>query len=157
MIFQKLSNWLERVVGGLFIDVTNFSQCLRLCSYQSFCKKWPATGKLILPFPTSAFFIVKQLCTQNIWRTTWARIMISGIQFGYRVLMTWLTFHKILQIFDWIIPFFRLRHFPIKDLVKKIHVSGELLRLRSWYLVYALCLRPDFFICWLTGEPPLRF
>ena len=27
LIFQKLSNWLERVVDGIFIDVINFSQC----------------------------------------------------------------------------------------------------------------------------------
>ena len=26
-IFQKLSNWFERVVDGLFIDGINFSQC----------------------------------------------------------------------------------------------------------------------------------
>ena len=46
MIFQKLNKWLERVVDGIFVDVINFS--LRLCSYQSFFKKLPATGKLIV-------------------------------------------------------------------------------------------------------------
>ena len=38
---------------------------------------------IYLPFPTLAFCVVKQPCEQNIWRTTWARIMISGEQFGY--------------------------------------------------------------------------
>ena len=33
-----------------------------------------------LPFPTLSFCVVKQ---QNMWRTAWARIMISGLQFGY--------------------------------------------------------------------------
>ena len=35
------------------------------------------------PFPTLAFCIVKQNCEQNYWRTSWARIVISGIPFGY--------------------------------------------------------------------------
>ena len=36
-----------------------------------------------LPFPTLVFCVVKQPCEQNILRTTWTRIMISGVQFGY--------------------------------------------------------------------------
>ena len=36
-----------------------------------------------LPFPTLSFCVVKQPCKQNIFRTAWARIMISGIQFEY--------------------------------------------------------------------------
>ena len=34
-------------------------------------------------FPTLSFCLEKQHCEQNIWRTAWARIMVSGIQFGY--------------------------------------------------------------------------
>ena len=36
-----------------------------------------------LPFPTLSFCIVKQPCEQNIWKTSSARIMISGIQSGH--------------------------------------------------------------------------
>ena len=58
------------------------------------------------PFP---ILVVKQSGQQNKWRTAWARIMISDIH--YIMQMTWLTFHKILWTFDWIIPLFILRHF----------------------------------------------
>ena len=85
-----------------------------------------------LPFPTLAFYIVKESCQQNIWRTAWARIMIPGVLFGHTMQMTWSTFHRILWIFDWIMPLFRLGHFLcIRAIVNKI--SGEPLEVGSWY------------------------
>ena len=75
-----------------------------------------------LPFLTLAFCVVKQTCEQNIWRTAWARIMKSGIQFGYMMLMTWWNCHKILSKFNWITPLFRLRHLTM-DWTKNWHLQ----------------------------------
>ena len=92
-----------------------------------------------LPFLTLTFCVVKQPCEQNIWRTTWAGIMKSGIQFGYMMCMTWLTFHKLLSKFEWNILLFRLRHLTHKEPCKNI--SGERLELGSCNLAHRLCLR----------------
>ena len=49
-----------------------------------------------LPFPILAFCTVKQPCEQNIWRTTWARIMISGILFGTWCRWVWDDFSRLM-------------------------------------------------------------
>ena len=52
------------------------------------CPMWLTFGKYLAelcPFSDFAFLYSKQTFEQNIWRTTWAKITISGIQFGYMI------------------------------------------------------------------------
>ena len=63
-----------------------------------------------LPFPTLAFCTVKQSHQQSIWWTALAGIMTADILFGYIIQMTWLTFRKIMWLFNCIIPLFPLMY-----------------------------------------------